>query len=334
VPLPEKIIVKQLDLELNGGCNYKCTMCPQAYGREKDFLKKLPFNVFTKIVDDALQYGLDTVSLHGSGEPTLAKDMSKYVEYIKSKNVKCISFTNGYRLDQEMAKGLIKAGIDVLRISCIGYDRESYAHWMSLDVFDEVRDNVKYFVNLNKEMGGTSEVHIHHLVTDITKIEQEIKKYRENWSDYTGAKSEIWLMHNWAGSEIELGYHRATMTAAASGQRSCGRPFSPLLQVRAGGLNGHSAAVVACCMVLGKDSEGVLGHLDNQTIEEVITGSHYTALRKAHTQKNFDEISYCAECDQLYDIPESLVWTNIAARKYGQSKVVSEMDHRIFNAKN
>jgi hypothetical protein len=124
------------------------------------------------------------------------------------------------------------------------------------------------------------------------------------------------------------------MTAAASGQRSCGRPFSPLLQVRAGGLNGHSAAVVACCMVLGKDSEGVLGHLDNQTIEEVITGSHYTALRKAHTQKNFDEISYCAECDQLYDIPESLVWTNIAARKYGQSKVVSEMDHRIFNAKN
>jgi len=331
MPVPENIEIKQLDLELNGGCNYKCTMCPQARGRERDFLKKLPFDVFTKIVDDALQYGLDTVSLHGSGEPTLSKDMPKYVAYIKSKNIRCVTFTNGYRLTPKLSRGLIDAGIDLLRISCIGYDRDTYAHWMSLDVFDEVRENVRNFVDINREMGGGSEVHSHHLITNINNKDYEIQKYRENWSDYTGAKSEIWLMHNWAGSEIELGYHRAAKTVVSSGQRSCGRPFSPLLQVRAGGLDGHSAAVVACCMVLGKDSKGVLGHLDDQTIEEVITGSLYTTLRNAHRHKNFGEISYCAKCDQLYDVPESLIWTNIEGRKYGQSKVVAEMDHRTFN---
>ena len=330
MPIPENLVIKQLDLELNGGCNYKCTMCPQADGREKDFLKKLPFDVFTKIVDDALQYGLDTVSLHGSGEPTLSRDMPKYVEYIKSKDVKCVSFTNGYRLTREMAKGLIEAGIDVLRISCIGYNRDSYAHWMSLDVFDEVRDNVKNFVDLNQEMGGSSEVHIHHLVTDIDNRDYETEQYRKNWSDYTGAKAEIWLMHNWAGSEVELGYHRETMTAALEGQRSCGRPFSPLLQVRAGGLEGHYAAVVACCMVLGKDSESVLGHLDDQTIKEVVSGYPYTTLRDHHSNKRFADIPYCANCDQLYNIPESLVWTNIGGRKYGQSKVVADVDHRDF----
>jgi organic radical activating enzyme len=331
MPTPKNIIIKQLDLELYGGCNYKCTMCPQAQGREKDFLKKLPFDVFTKIIDDALQYNLDTVSLHGSGEPTLSKDMPKYVSYIKNKGLKCVSFTNGSRLTRELSSGLIEAGIDVLRISCIGYDKKSYAHWMSVDVFDEVRNNVKLFVDLNREMGGQSEVHIHHLVTDIVRKDEEVKLYRKNWSDYTGAKSEIWLMHNWAGSEIELGYHRTTVTAASGVQRSCGRPFSPLLQVRAGGLNGHSAAVVACCMVLGKDSEGVLGHLDDQTIEEVVSGRPYSTLRNAHTDNKFNEISYCANCDQLYDLPESLVWTNIEGREYGQSKIVNEMDHRTFN---
>lgn len=330
MPTPDNILIKQLDLELNGGCNYKCTMCPQADGREKDFLKKLPFDVFTKIVDDALQYGLDTVSLHGSGEPTLSKDMPKYVEYIKSKNIKCVSFTNGYRLTTDMAKGLIEAGIDVLRISSIGYDRASYAHWMSLDVFEDVRENIKNFVDLNQKMGGNSEVHIHHLITDINNKDQEIEHYRQNWSDYTGAKSEIWLMHNWAGSEIELGYRREAMTPALNKPRSCGRPFSPLLQVRAGGLDGHCGAVVACCMVLGKDSEGVLGHLDDQTIAEVISGEPYTTLREAHSQQNFGDISYCANCDQLYDVPESLVWTNIEGREYGQSKIVAEMDHRDF----
>jgi hypothetical protein len=200
-----------------------------------------------------------------------------------------------------------------------------------MDTFQEVRDNVKRFVELNQEMAGTSEVHIHHLVTDIENKDQEIIDYQQNWSDYTGAKSEIWLMHNWAGSEIELGYHRESMVATLDNRRSCGRPFSPLLQVRAGGLDGHTAAVVACCMVLGKDSEGVLGHLDTNTIADVISSEAYTTLRDAHTEKRFNDISYCANCDQLYDVPESLVWTNIDGREYGQSKVVAEMDHRTFS---
>ncbi|MBT5938888.1 MAG: radical SAM protein [Rhodospirillaceae bacterium] len=331
MPVSENIVIKQLDLELNGGCNYTCPMCPQTDGREKDFLKKLPYGVFTKIIDDALQYELDTVSLHGSGEPTLNRDMAKYVEYVKSKNVKCLSFTNGYRLSEDISRELIEAGIDTLRISCIGYDRESYAHWMSLDTFDEVRANVKRFVDLNAEMGGHSEVHIHHLVTNIENKAQEIELYRQNWSEYTGARSEIWLMHNWAGSEVELGYHREAMAASSSNRRSCGRPFSPLLQVRAGGLVGHTAAVVACCMVLGKDSEAVLGHLDTQTIAEVVAGSPYSDLRDAHSNMQFDDISYCANCDQLYDLPESLVWTNIEGREYGQSKVVADMDHRTYS---
>jgi wyosine [tRNA(Phe)-imidazoG37] synthetase (radical SAM superfamily) len=327
MPIPENIIIKQLDLEINGGCNFKCTMCPQSTGREKDFLKKMPFEVFTKIVNECMNYGLDTVSLHGSGEPTLSKDMPKYVEYIKSKKLKCISFTNGYRLTKNMSKSLIASGIDILRISCIGYDRKTYAHWMSRDVFDEVRENLKTFVELNKKMNGTSEVHVHHLITDINKKEKEINSYRKNWSEYTGAKAEIWLMHNWAGSSLELGYYRDEKNQY---KRSCGRPFSPLLQVRAGGLDGHSGAVVACCMVLGKDSTAVLGHLDTQSVQEIISGQLFTKLRDAHKSNDFDTIPYCADCDQLYDVPSALVWTNIEGRKYGQSKVVDKMDHRQF----
>ena len=113
MPIPEKIEIKQLDLELNGGCNYKCPMCPQAEGREKNFLKKLPYHVFTKIVDDAMQYGLDTVSLHGSGEPTLNRDMPKFVKYVKNKGIKCLSFTNGFRLTKNMSRELIRVeGVD------------------------------------------------------------------------------------------------------------------------------------------------------------------------------------------------------------------------------
>ena len=330
MPTPDHIMIKQLDLELNGGCNYACPMCPQASGREKNFLRKLPFSVFEKIVADAKQYGLDTVSLHGSGEPTLNADMPDFVRHVKSQGVRCISFTNGYRLGQKMARGLIEAGLDVLRVSAIGYNRESYAHWMSVDAFETVRENVRGFVELNRRMGGKSEVHLYHLVIDAERTEDEVALYRRNWGEYTGAASEVWLMHNWAGSEIELGYHRESMVATRAVRRSCGRPFSPLLQVRAGGLDGHAGAVVACCMVLGKDSEAVLGHLDTQSIAEVVGGKAYEYLRTAHREGRFDDISYCRGCDQLYDLSESLVWSNIPGRAYGQSKIVSGLDHRAF----
>ena len=329
MPIPEKIEIKQLDLELNGSCNLKCEMCPQVDGREPDFLKKLPWPVFEKIVDDAMAYGLQSVSLHGSGEPTLNRDMPEMVHYIKEKGVHCISFTNGIKLDEAFSRRLIEAKLDVLRISAVGYDRESYLRWMSKDVYGLVRENVQNFVRLNKTMNGNTEVHLYHLLTDIEKRSQEMDLYRKNWVDHTGAMAEIWLMHNWSGG-LDGPYDRRRL-AAEKQRRSCGRPFSPLLQVRAGGLESHHGAVVACCMVLGKDSQAVLGHLDDQTIQEVVCGEKYEALRTNHTKKQFDTIPYCQDCDQLYDFPESMVWSNIPGRIYGESKVVKGVDHRKFS---
>lgn len=330
MPVPGDIVIRQLDLELNGACNYKCDMCPQAEGRERDFLKKLPMDTLRKIVDDAMQYGVESVSLHGSGEPTLSADMGDAVAYVKSKGLTCVSFTNGFRLGKDVSRKLIESGLDLLRVSCIGYDRESYEKWMSKDAFEQVRDQVKRFVQLNKELGGHTDVHLYHLVTDIECKQEEVAAYQRNWVDYTGAFGEVWLMHNWSGTyEEDVPYHRVHLRQQDA-RRSCGRPFSPLLQVRAGGLDGHHAAVVACCMVLGKDSEAVLGHLDTQSIREVVEGAPYEYLRAAHREGRFDDISYCAGCDQLLDVPESLVWSNIEGREYGQSKVNVDLDHRKY----
>ena len=45
--------IRQLDMELAGGCNYACQMCPQGFegGREKEFKKVLKWDNFVKIVD-------------------------------------------------------------------------------------------------------------------------------------------------------------------------------------------------------------------------------------------------------------------------------------------
>ncbi|MBK34528.1 MAG: hypothetical protein CME26_03230 [Gemmatimonadetes bacterium] len=330
LPLPDDIQIYQLDLEIHGACNYKCEMCPQAWGRERSFLKSMPFDLFRKIVDDALQHGLKSASLHGSGEPTLNRNMPEMVRYLKSCDVEAVSFTNGLRLTEELAEQLFDAGLDTLRISAIGYDEASYARWMASDQYDEVRENVRKAIAARDHGGHATQVHLYHLITDLNRREEELTLYQENWVKHTGAFAEVWLMHNWSGEyEQNVPYHRDAMTRSKS-QRSCGRPFSPLLEVRAGGLDGHAGAVVACCMVLGHDSEAVLGHLDHQTIEEVVRGDVYEELRSAHSEKRFHDISYCKDCDQLFDVPEALVWSNIPGRKYGESKITEGLDHRAF----
>ena len=328
MPVSENLLIRQLDLELVGGCNYKCKMCPQSEGRERDFLSSLPYELFCSIIEDACQYGLESVSLHGSGEPTLHPQIVDMVKFVKNKNLKCVSFTNGSLLNNELSRGLIEAGIDILRISAIGYDRQSYQKWMSRDLFQIVRENIRHFVNLNRALNGNTEVHLNHLITNVEQLEKEVNWYQENWVKFTQAKAEIWLMHNWSG-QFEGPYERDKLVRRME-RRSCGRPFSPLLEVRAGGLEKHKAAVVACCMVLGHDSQAVLGHLDTHTIAEVVSGDKYNRLRTAHAEKRFDDISYCANCDQLYDLPEALVWSNIPGRQYGQSKIVSGVDHRSY----
>lgn len=326
MPTPEHLEIQQIALEIFGGCNYKCPMCPQADGRESDFLRKLPFELYAKIIDEGLSHGLKVVSLQGSGEPTLRSDMPRFVEYAKKKGLKCISLTNGFHLTSDLSRKLIEAGLDTLRISAVGYDRETYHRWMSKDAFERVRQQAIDFVRINKEIGGNTELTLYHLIIDPINTTHEIEMYRNNWIDYCGCPGEIWTMHNWGGQYEEIPYARK-----GGARRSCGRPAAPYLTVRAGGLNGQSAAVVPCCFVLGQDSKAVLGHLDKQSIAEVVAGKEYQALRERHLAGDFDAIDYCSKCDQLYDVPESLVWTNVPGKQYGQSKYMQSLDYRQWN---
>ena len=45
VPDLERAVV-----EVFGGCNYKCQMCPQTTGRGKEWTRKMPFEMFENIL--------------------------------------------------------------------------------------------------------------------------------------------------------------------------------------------------------------------------------------------------------------------------------------------
>jgi len=171
-----------------------------------------------------------------------------------------------------------------------------------------------------------------HLIQDYDKKDYQLQKYMDNWINYLNIKGEVWLVHNWSGV---YGEDSTLATGATQGdishsrhekfekrnRRSCGRPLANVIEIRAGGLGKHRGAIVPCPNVLGQDSKAVLGHLDENSLLEIINGEKYVDLRKKHIDGDFDEIDYCKDCDHLIDVPESLVWTNIDNRKYGGSRI-------------
>jgi len=300
--------LKRAVIEVFGGCNYTCQMCPQSSpGRGKNFTRKMPLKNFKKILDDLVpKYGSPQINLEGSGEPTMAKDLPEYIKAVKKKNLKCFMYCNGARLNGQFMKDVVDAGIDFIRVSVIGYNKEKYNKWMNVDNFDLIISNLKEMQNYINQNNKKCSVSTYHLITDNSQIDYEISEYKNNVISQINSLAYIWKMHNWSGNYDNTNPRKKT------DRRSCGRPFAPEITIRAGGEAGRTGALVPCCQTLGPPNEekSILGHVDKQSLEEIYNDLPYKKLIEAHTTKEFDKIDYCKDCDFLYEDPEVMVWSN------------------------
>lgn len=323
--------IKQINLEMMGGCNLRCPMCPQSFGREKDFLKKLPLEEYCKIIDQAIPAGLQYVTLSGSGEPLLHTGLEEAISYLTQRGIVSMIYTNGVRLIPERFESLCQAGLSFCKVSCQGWDRESYAKWMSVDAFDQVRANLKTCLKIKKEKGYATVLQTNHLIHDYQQLEYQRQRYIQGWVEYLeGLPAEIWLEHNWAG-QYKDAIPRGRLFRGRP-RRTCGRPMGSVIEIRAGGLEGKHGAVVPCPFVLGQDSKAVMGHTQDAPLMDIVNGEKMQALRAAHARGDFDFIEYCKNCDQLLEARESLVWTNIPGRAYGPS-AISGINYLNFDPK-
>jgi|TARA_B110000093_G_scaffold153392_1_gene169099 MoaA/NifB/PqqE/SkfB family radical SAM enzyme len=294
-------------IEVNGACNFDCTMCPQdkrVGGRHKGFLAKMNLMEFEDNLRDCKQHGMRVVNLDGSGEATLNRNLSMYIALVKKYDCQAVIFSNGFKMHGQFMKDCVDAGLDFFRFSFVGSNPEKYQEWMNNtrgSSYHIIKKNIEEMMAYVKETGSTCVVETYHLITDNANIDAELDEYKALVEEL-GCKTEIWKMHNWSGA-YDIGDNKREGTT-----KTCGRPFSPDVVIRAGGIDGGRGAVHPCCQVLGRDEEAVMGHTSHNTIEEIIRGPEYSALRESHRTGEYTD--YCGDCDFLLDDPETLVYTN------------------------
>ncbi|XHW69697.1 radical SAM protein [Streptococcus dysgalactiae subsp. equisimilis] len=148
-----KIPLKHIQIELTTSCNLRCKHCYL----ENSVLKKefLAFDYIKKIIEEGLELGLETVSITG-GECLLHPEINKIVEYISSKDVDLIVFTNGTILTRKLLDTL-KQNVKLVRVSIDGGNSTTH-------------DNIRGRGNFNKTLKNISKLLDSEIKVDINAV--------------------------------------------------------------------------------------------------------------------------------------------------------------------
>ena len=83
-------------LDLTNRCNFNCPWC-----YVKNYISnriEMPFHIASKIINELVDYGVQSILFTGGGEPTLYPDFMKAVELAANQNVELGLTTNGTQL--------------------------------------------------------------------------------------------------------------------------------------------------------------------------------------------------------------------------------------------
>ena len=261
-----------VQIESTNLCNAKCVFCPRDEMHRRQGV--MDFDLFAKIVDECAALGITHVRVHNYGEPFLDKQLVEKVRYAKSKGIKEVGMiSNGSLITEEIAAGMIDAGLDAINISVDAAGKEVFERTRLNLEYDTVINNIRTLARLRKERGRTHPKLILSFVRQDNSADEQA--FIDEWSKVAD-KVHITDLHNWAG----------TLNAKSDVQYPCYRlwlTFTVLWDGR----------VSLCCADF--DGRNVLGDLRTSTIQEIWNSPLYRAARRQHLETGGPEI--CRSCD-------------------------------------
>lgn len=123
-------------------CNYHCPLCPTGRRDKSRTRSIMKLGDFMKIIDQIGPY-LYSLHLYNWGEPLLNEELVDMIHYAKKFKIMVQVSTNLSILDENLARGLIKSGLDHLIISVDGITNDSYSMYRVGGDLQKVLNNIK-----------------------------------------------------------------------------------------------------------------------------------------------------------------------------------------------
>ncbi len=170
---------KTMLLEVSNICNHTCAFCANSKSdRKKGFVDK---EFAKRIISEAYKLGTREIGFYATGEPLVDRNLETYISYAKEIGFEYVFITtNGALFDLQRIHSIIDAGIDSIKFSINGANREDYLLIHGKDDFDKVIENLKLISDLKQS--HKFKLYISFITTKQTvetteKFAQEYGKY-------------------------------------------------------------------------------------------------------------------------------------------------------------
>jgi hypothetical protein len=261
-----------VQIESTNICNAKCVFCPRDEMHRRQGI--MSFDLFRKVVDECAELGITHVRVHNYGEPFVDRQLVEKVRYAKQKGIQEVGMiSNGSLITEEVARGMVTAGLDAINISVDAAGREVFESTRIGLKYDKVIANIERLVKIRAELGRRRPKLILSFVRQNNSLDEQA--FIEHWKAIAD-KIHITDLHNWAG----------TLNKESDVNYPCYRPWLTFTVLWDG-------RVSLCCADF--DGHHILGDLNTQSIREVWDAEPYRRARREHLESGGPEI--CRSCD-------------------------------------
>jgi MoaA/NifB/PqqE/SkfB family radical SAM enzyme len=265
--LPEIVQIESTNI-----CNAKCVFCPRDEMHRRQGVMHV--DLYRKIIDECAALRITHVRVHNYGEPFVDRQLVEKVRYAKAKGIREVGMiSNGSLITEDVARGMIEAGLDAINISVDASGREVFEATRIGLKYDKVIANIERLVRLRAEMGRRRPKLILSFVRQNNSLDEQA--FIEHWKRIAD-KIHITDLHNWAG----------TLHTRSDVNYPCYRPWLTFTVLWDG-------RVSLCCADF--DGRHVLGDLTTSSIQEIWNAPPYVAARRQHLESGGPEI--CRSCD-------------------------------------
>ncbi len=265
---------KVIQVETTNICNHGCAFC--AYPKMERPKKHINREVFIRIVKECYELGSREIGLFSGAEPMTCKWLDEYVKICKDIGYEYSYIsTNGSLGKTEKYLKVIDAGLDSIKFSVNGGDRNTYKKVHGKDDFEKVINNIKAINNYRKTKGiklwmGISFVAMSHTKSTFENLKGIIGNHVDEIIMYDA--------NNQSGQVDQFGVDPK--------MEDCNLPFNKAHFTAEGYMR-------ACC----NDYENFLAidDIKDKKIIDVWNGEKFKKLRDLHLQDKLDG-TLCGKC--------------------------------------
>src|SRR6476620_2487425 len=261
-----------VQIESTNICNAKCVFCPRDDMHRRQGIMSV--ELFRQVVDECVELGITHVRMHNYGEAFIDKRLVEKVRYAKEKGIAEVGvISNGSLITEQVARGMIDAGLDAINISVDAAGKEVFESTRLGLKYDKVIANIERLLRLRTESGKRRPKLILSFVRQNNSADEQA--FIEHWRSIAD-KIHVTDLHNWAG----------TLNTESDVNFPCYRPWLTFTVLWDG-------RVSLCCADF--DGKTILGDLNTHTIAEIWNAEPYRNARRQHLESGGPDI--CRSCD-------------------------------------